>query len=243
MGTVIVTGGSRGIGAAIALLLGEAGHQVCVNYLSNAEAAASVVRRITEAGGTALAVRADTSREAEIEGLFAEVDRRMAPLTGLVNNAGVLDRQCRVDEMDEDRINRILRTNITGPLLCAKQAILRMSTRYGGQGGSIVNISSIAARRGGAGEYVDYAASKGAVDALGNGLALEVAAEGIRVNTVRPGLIDTEIHAEGRLDRLTGAIPLGRAGQPHEVAEAVLWLLSDRASYTTGAVLDVGGGR
>lgn len=245
-GVLLVTGGSRGIGAATALLAARAGYRVCVNYRNDERAARSVVQQITRAGGTAVAVPADVGRTADVERLYAEVDR-LGPLAALVNNAGVLERQCRVEDVDEQRLLRVLTTNVVGCFLAARQAVLRMSTRHGGAGGAIVNVSSAAARLGSAGEYVDYAASKGAVDTFTRGLALEVAGEGIRVNGVRPGFIDTEIHASGgdpgRVARLADRIPMGRGGRAEEVAEAIMWLLSDAASYCTGSILDIAGGR
>jgi NAD(P)-dependent dehydrogenase (short-subunit alcohol dehydrogenase family) len=246
-GTLIVTGASRGIGAAVARLAGQRGYRVCVNYLARETAADDVVADITSGGGTAIAIRADVSRGEDIERLFATVDERLGPLTALVNNVGVLCRQGRVDQVDEDRLHRILTTNVAGYFLCAKQAVLRMSTAHGGAGGAIVNVSSAASRLGSPGEYVDYAASKGAVDTLTTGLALEVAAEGIRVNGVRPGFIHTGIHASGgdpgRVARLAHGLPMKRGGQPEEVAEAVLWLLSPQASYVTGSFIDLAGGK
>ncbi|USG60109.1 SDR family oxidoreductase [Sneathiella marina] len=245
--TVIVTGGSRGIGAAISLGAAEKGYDVCVNYLGNKEAAADVVQQITDAGGRALAVQGDMSVEADILAMFALVDRELAPLHALVNNAGVVDVKARVDEMTADRLTRMFAINLTGPFLCAREAIKRMSTLHGGDGGSIVNISSVAARLGGPGEYVDYAASKGGIDAMTLGLSKELAEEGIRVNAVRPGVIRTDIHASGgqpgRIERVKGMIPMKRAGEPEEISSAALWLMSDEASYTTGALLDVSGGR
>ncbi|WP_283137127.1 SDR family oxidoreductase [Rhizohabitans arisaemae] len=246
-GILLITGASRGIGAATALLAARRGYRVCVNYRANADAAAEVVARIAEEGGEAVAVQADTGRESEVERLFTTVDKQLGPLTALVNNAGILFTQCRVDQLDEDRIRRVLTTNVVGYLLCAKHAVLRMSTAHGGAGGAIVNVSSAAARLGSPGEYVDYAASKGAVDSLTIGLALEVAAEGIRVNAVRPGIIHTGIHADGgepgRVDRIGPNLPMRRGGYPEEVAEAILWLLSDQASYITGTFIDAAGGR
>jgi NAD(P)-dependent dehydrogenase (short-subunit alcohol dehydrogenase family) len=244
---LIVTGGGRGIGAATSRLAAERGYAVCVNYRNNRIAAEQVVAGIESAGGTAFAVPADVSLEPDVIRLFDAVDARVGPVTALVNNAGILERQTRVDEIDAARLGRVFATNVTGAFLCAREAVRRMSTAYGGSGGAIVNVSSRAARLGAPGEYVDYAASKAAVDALTIGLAREVAAEGIRVNGVRPGIIYTDIHADGgepgRVDRLGPTLPLGRGGQPTEVARAILWLLSDEASYSTGTFIDVGGGR
>lgn len=244
---VLVTGGSRGIGAATALLAARQGWAVAVNYANHAEAAERVVRRIVDAGGRAIAVQADVAVEAQVCALFETVDRELGRLTALVNNAGVVDRPATVAEMSGERLRRMFDINVLGSFYCAREAVRRMSTRRGGAGGSIVNVSSAAARLGAAHQYVDYAAAKGAVDVLTLGLAREVAAEGIRVNAVRPGLIDTEIHASGGLpDRvrdLAPQVPMGRGGTAEEVAEAIVWLLSDAASYTTGAILDVGGGR
>ena len=244
---LIVTGGSRGIGAATARLAAKRGYAVCVNYLENRDAAQVVVDDIARAGGRAIAVPADVSREADVARLFETVDRSLGPVTALVNNAGTLERQARVEEMSAERINRVLATNVTGSFLCAREAVRRMSTKHGGRGGAIVNVSSAASRLGSAGEYVDYAASKGAVDTLTVGLANEVAAEGIRVNAVRPAFIYTDIHARGgepgRVDRVKHAVPLRRGGQPEEVARAILWLLSDEASFTTGAFIEVAGGK
>jgi NAD(P)-dependent dehydrogenase (short-subunit alcohol dehydrogenase family) len=245
--TILITGAGRGIGAACAMLAARRGYQVCVNYHSDAAAAAGVVESIEAAGGSAFAVQADVSDENAVRDLFAQVDRRCGRLDALVNNAGILARQMRVEQMDAARINRILATNVTGSFLCAREAVLRMSTRHGGSGGAIVNVSSRAAVLGSSGEYVDYAASKAALDALTVGLSKEVAAEGIRVNGVRPGLIDTAMHASGgepgRIQRLQSSVPMERGGAADEVARAVLWLLSDEASYTTGSFIDVSGGR
>ena len=248
MGQVlIVTGGSRGIGAATARLAARRGFAVAVNYLRSEAAAAALVREIETAGGTALAVRADVAVEADVVGLFETVDRSLGRLTALVNNAGVLETQMRVDAMDSARLSRVFATNVTGSFLCAREAVRRMSTRHGGTGGAIVNVSSGASRVGSPGEYVDYAASKGAIDTLTIGLAREVAEEGIRVNAVRPGFIYTEIHAAGgepgRVDRVKAFVPMQRGGTVEEVARAILWLLSDEASYTTGAFIDVTGGK
>ncbi len=247
MSVLVVTGGGRGIGAATARLAAARGYAVCVNYRVNSHAAEGVVRDITTSGGQAIAVQADVAIERDVLRLFELVDQRLGPLTALVNNAGVLEPQMRVEAMDADRISRVLATNVTGTLLCAREAIRRMSTARGGRGGAIVNVSSMASRIGSPGEYVDYAASKGAVDSLTIGLAHEVAQEGIRVNAVRPGIIYTEIHASGgepgRVDRVKGFVPLRRGGQPDEVARAILWLLSSESSYSTGAFIDVSGGR
>ncbi len=244
---IVITGGSRGIGAATARLAGSRGYAVCVSYATNRAAAEAVVREIEAGGGEAIAVAADLAVEAEVVQLFAEVDARLGRITALVNNAGILETQMRVDEMDAARLARILAVNVTGAFLCAREAVRRMSTRHGGRGGAIVNVSSAASRLGSAGEYVDYAASKGAVDTLTIGLSREVAAEGIRVNAVRPGLIYTEIHASGgepgRVDRLKDSVPMKRGGHPEEVANAILWLLSEEASYATGTFIDLAGGR
>lgn len=244
---LLITGGSRGIGAATALLAARQGYVVAVNYKQDAEAAGQVVSVIQGSGGRARAVQADVSSESEVERMFREVTRELGTPTALVNNAGILEQQTRVEHLDAARLRRIFETNVIGSFLCAREAVRCMSTRHGGQGGSIVNVSSRAAVLGSAGEYVDYAASKGAVDTLTTGLAHEVAGEGIRVNGVRPGLITTEMHASGgepeRVARLAPGVPMGRGGSPEEVARAILWLLSEEASYTTGAILDVSGGR
>jgi NAD(P)-dependent dehydrogenase (short-subunit alcohol dehydrogenase family) len=246
-GTLIITGGSRGIGAATARLAAARGYAVCLNYRQDHAAAIRVVTEIHSAGGRAIAVRADVGNEAEVVGLFDEVRSLGEPLTGLVNNAGILEPQMRVVDMDAGRLDRIFRTNVTGAFICAREAVRRMSTARGGRGGAIVNLSSAAARIGSPGEYVDYAASKAAIDTLTIGLSQEVAAEGIRVNAVRPGVIYTDIHGSGgepgRVDRVKAFVPMKRGGQPEEVAQAILWLLSDEASYITGAILDVSGGR
>lgn len=244
---LLVTGGSRGIGAAVARLGAAQGYAVAISYLRNRAAAEDVVAAIAAGGGQALAIQADVAQEGDVQRLFHEVDATWGPLSALVNNAGVLETQMRVDEMDAARLQRVFATNVTGSFLCAREAVRRMSTRHGGRGGAIVNVSSRAARLGSPGEYVDYAASKAALETLTLGLAREVAAEGIRVNAVAPGIIDTEIHASGgdpgRVERVKEAIPMKRGGQAEEVARAILWLLSEEASYSTGAILDVAGGR
>ena len=244
---LLVTGGSRGIGAAVCLAAAEQGWRVVVNYASNEAAAQDVVARIRDAGGEAMAVKGDVGSEMDILALFAEVDRAYGRLDGLVNNAGIVDRAARVDEMSLERLERMMRINIIGSMLCAREAVRRMSRRYGGRGGAIVNISSMAAVLGSPSQYVDYAASKAAIDTFTVGLAREVASEGVRINAVRPGIIDTDIHASGgepdRATRLASAIPMQRPGTAREIADAVLHLLSPASSYTTGAILNVSGGR
>jgi NAD(P)-dependent dehydrogenase (short-subunit alcohol dehydrogenase family) len=243
---LVVTGASRGIGAATARLAGARGYAVCVNYRANRTAADAVVADITQSGGRAIAVAADVSSEPDVLRLFDTVDRELGALHALVNNAGVLAKQARLEEMDAERLRAIFSTNVIGAFLCAREAVRRMSTRRGGSGGAIVNVSSSAARLGSPREYVDYAASKGAIDTMTIGLSKEVAGDGIRVNAVRPGLIYTEIHASGgeptRVDRLKTAMPMARGGDPLEVARAILWLLSEEASYSTGTFIDVAGG-
>jgi len=244
---LIVTGGSRGIGAATALLAAERGYAVCINYRQNREAAERVVGAIEAKGARAVAVAGDVGVEADVVRLFETCDQTLGSAGGLVNNAGILETQMRVETMDAARLHRIFSTNIVGPFLCAREAVRRMSTKRGGSGGAIVNISSGASRLGSPGEYVDYAASKGAIDTLTIGLAREVAEEGIRVNAVRAGFIYTEIHASGgepqRVDRVKALVPMKRGGRAEEVASAILWLLSDESSYTTGAFIDVTGGK
>jgi NAD(P)-dependent dehydrogenase (short-subunit alcohol dehydrogenase family) len=245
--TVIITGASRGIGAATAQLCAAHGFSVAVNYATGASEATGVVSSIREQGGKAAAIQADIAHEADVLRLFAEAERELGPIHGLVNNAGVTGGFARVEAVSAEALERLFAVNVTGAILCAREAVKRMSTKHGGRGGAIVNISSLAARTGSAGEWVHYAASKGAIDTVTIGLAREVAAEGIRVNAIAPGLVETGIHAAngqpGRLDRLKGTIPMGRPGKPEEVAEAVVWLLSPAASYVTGSILEVGGGR
>jgi NAD(P)-dependent dehydrogenase (short-subunit alcohol dehydrogenase family) len=246
-GTLIVTGGSRGIGAAIAKLAGERGFCVAVNYANGKAEANAVVEQIISAGGRACAIQADVAREEDVVRLFETAERALGPIKALVNNAAITGGFSRVESVSAAALTKVMAVNITGVFLCAREAIRRMSTRHGGSGGAIVNISSRAAHTGSAGEWVHYAASKGAIDSFTMGLAREVATEGIRVNAVAPGLIDTGLHAANgapdRLDRLAATIPMQRPGTPLEVAEGVLWLLSSAASYTTGAILEIGGGR
>jgi NAD(P)-dependent dehydrogenase (short-subunit alcohol dehydrogenase family) len=243
---LLVTGGSRGIGAATARLAAARGYDVCINYHSNTAAASRVVSDVEAAGRRAIAVQADVAVEADVVRLFEQCDRGLGRLDALVNNAAILETQMRLDAMDAARITRVLATNVIGPFLCAREAVKRMSTTYGGRGGGIVNVSSGASRLGSPNEYIDYAASKGALDTMTTGLAKEVAPEGIRVNAVRAGHIYTELHASGgepdRVERVKHLVAMKRGGQPEEIACAILWLLSDEASFTTGAFLDVAGG-
>jgi NAD(P)-dependent dehydrogenase (short-subunit alcohol dehydrogenase family) len=247
LGTLIVTGASRGIGAAVATLAGERGYAIAVNFSTGEVEAKKVVDQIVAHGGRAVAIHADVSNEAQIIHMFETAERELGPLKALVNNAGITGGFARVEEVSSAAITNVFAVNVGGAMLCSREAVRRMSTRRGGTGGAIVNISSRAAEYGSAGEWVHYAASKGAIDSFTVGLAREVATEGIRVNAVAPGLVDTELHAAngdpGRLQRMMGSIPMGRAGTPREIAEGVLWLLSPAASYTTGAILQIGGGR
>jgi NAD(P)-dependent dehydrogenase (short-subunit alcohol dehydrogenase family) len=244
---MLVTGASRGIGAATARLAAARGVAVAVNYMASRQAAEALVNEIVGAGGRAIAMQGDVAVEADVKRLFETVDGELGRLRVLINNAGILETAMRLDEMAVERWQRVLATNVVGSFLCAREAIRRMSTRHGGSGGTIVNVSSAASRLGGPGEFIDYAASKGAIDTMTIGLSKEVAREGIRVNAVRPGLIETEIHASGgqpdRVERLKDAVPMGRGGTPEEVAEAILWLASEPSSYVTGVLLDVTAGR
>ncbi len=244
---ILLTGGSRGIGAATAILAAKRGYDVAFTYQSNATAANEVAEKIRATGRKALMLQADVAVEADVLGVFQQVDAQLGRLDALVNNAGILEKIMRLEEMDAARWQRVLGVNVIGSFLCAKEAVLRMSTRHGGKGGGIVNVSSVAARIGSPNEFVDYAAAKGAVDSMTMGLAKEVATENIRVNAVRPGLIYTEIHASagepGRVDRAKEGVPMKRGGTADEIAETILWLLSDQSSYVTGTTIDVAGGR
>ncbi len=244
---MLITGASRGIGAATARLAARQGYALCLNYRQREDAALQLLQEVRALGAQAIAVKADVAEEDQVLELFATLDREFGQLDVLVNNAGMLERQMRLEQMDAARWTRVLGANVIGSFLCAREAIKRMSTRHGGQGGAIVNLSSVAARLGAPGEYIDYAAAKGAIDSMTLGLAKEVAGEGIRVNAVRPGVIHTEIHASGgepdRVERVKASVPMGRGGQAEEIAEAILWLASEQASYTSGALLDVSGGR
>ena len=244
---MLITGASRGIGAASAVLAAERGYDVAISYRNDAGAAESVAERARAHGARAATIRADVADEDDVERMFATVDAELGTLAVLVNNAGTLDLQTRLDQMTTERVERTLRVNVLGVFLCCRAAVRRMSTRHGGAGGRIVNVSSVAARIGGAREYIDYAASKGAVDTMTVGLANEVAEEGIRVNAVRPGIIYTELHAlggePGRVDRLKAVVPMKRGGDPAEVARAILWLASEESSYCTGSFVDASGGR
>ncbi|KZX52051.1 MAG: SDR family oxidoreductase [Pseudomonas sp.] len=244
---MLITGASRGIGAATARLAAQQGYVLCLNYHQRADAANAVLEQVRGLGVTAIAVKANVADEAQVLHMFDVIDREFGRLDVLVNNAGMLEQQMRLEQMDAARWSRVLGANVIGSFLCAREAIKRMSTRHGGKGGAIVNLSSVAARLGAPGEYIDYAAAKGAIDSMTLGLAKEVASEGIRVNAVRPGVIHTEIHAAGgepdRVERVKASVPMGRGGQAEEIAEAILWLASEQASYTSGALLDVAGGR
>lgn len=244
---MLITGASRGIGAATARLAAAEGYALCLNYHQRQDAIDKLVGELREAGGDVVAIAADVADETQVERMFQTLDDRFGQLDVLVNNAGMLERQMRLDEMDAARLARVFGVNVLGSFNCAARAVKRMSTRHGGRGGAIVNVSSIAAKLGAPNEYIDYAAAKGAIDSMTLGLAKEVAGEGIRINAVRPGIIDTEIHASGgepgRVERVKGSVPMGRGGRADEVAEAILWLASERASYVTGALLDISGGR
>ncbi|WBL62017.1 SDR family oxidoreductase [Stutzerimonas stutzeri] len=244
---MLITGASRGIGAATARLAAHQGYALCLNYHQRADAANAVLEQVRGLGVTAIAVQADVADETQVLHMFEAIDREFGRLDVLVNNAGMLEQQMRLEQMDAARWTRVLGGNVIGSFLCAREAIKRMSTRHGGRGGAIVNLSSVAARLGAPGEYIDYAAAKGAIDSMTLGLAKEVASEGIRVNAVRPGVIHTDIHAAGgepdRVERVKASVPMGRGGQAEEIAEAILWLASEQASYTSGALLDVAGGR
>jgi NAD(P)-dependent dehydrogenase (short-subunit alcohol dehydrogenase family) len=247
MKTLLITGASRGIGAATSRLAADRGYSVCINYRHNCTAARALVEEIKAKGGKAIAIQADVGSESDVVCMFEQVDKAFGSLSALVNNAGVVEQQMRLEAMSSDRIQRLFAINVTGSFLCAREAVRRMSTRNGGNGGVIVNVSSMAAQLGAPEEYIDYAATKAAIDAMTVGLAKEVAADGIRVNAVRPGIIRTEIHASGgepnRPERVKDSIPMKRAGEPEEVANAILWLLSDEASYCTAAFINISGGK
>ncbi|NKB33648.1 MAG: SDR family oxidoreductase [Pseudomonadales bacterium] len=247
MPIVVITGSSRGIGAATARLFAKNGYAVCINYRANEEAALEVQKEIKKLGARCIVVQADVSREDEVVRLFEAVDKKLGRLDVLINNAGILMQQSRLEDLDAERINKLLITNVTSCFICSREAVKRMSTKHSGEGGAIVNVSSVAATLGAPNEYTDYAATKGAIDTLTRGLAVEVAGEGIRVNGVRPGIIDTEIHADGgepgRVHRLASAIPIQRGGTAEEVAQGIYWLASNEASYATGAIIDLTGGR
>ncbi|MEL7558626.1 SDR family oxidoreductase [Stutzerimonas chloritidismutans] len=244
---MLITGASRGIGAATARLAAAAGYALCLNFRQRRDAAEQLLKELRSHGAHAIAIEADIADESQVVRLFGAIDAEFGRLDALVNNAGILERQMRLHDMDKARLERVFAVNVFGSFLCAREAVKRMSTRYGGTGGAIVNVSSIAAKLGSPNEYIDYAAAKGAIDSMTLGLAKEVAAEGIRVNAVRPGVIYTEIHASGgepdRIERIRSSVPMGRGGEALEVAQAILWLVSDKASYTSGALLDVSGGR
>jgi len=240
---MLITGASRGIGAATARLAAAEGYALCLNFHHRADAAQQLLEELKSTGTQAIAVAADVADETQVARLFATIDEQFGRLDVLVNNAGMLERQMRLDEMDAARLMRVFAVNVTGSFLCAREAVKRMSTRYGGKGGSIVNVSSIAAKLGAPNEYIDYAAAKGAIDSMTLGLAKEVAAEGIRVNAVRPGVIHASGGEPGRVERVKASVPMGRGGEAEEVAEAILWLAGEKASYTSGALLDVSGGR
>jgi NAD(P)-dependent dehydrogenase (short-subunit alcohol dehydrogenase family) len=244
---MLITGASRGIGAATARLAAAEGYALCLNFRQRHDAAEQLLKELHSQGAQAIAIEADIADESQVVRLFEAVDAEFGRLDVLVNNAGMLERQMRLDNMDKARLERVFAVNVFGSFLCAREAVKRMSTRHGGSGGAIVNVSSIAAKLGAPNEYIDYAAAKGAIDSMTLGLAKEVAAESIRVNAVRPGVIYTEIHASGgepdRIERVRSSVPMGRGGEALEVAEAILWLVSDKASYTSGALLDVSGGR